>query len=587
MVTLLWNEKVAELPNKIPDEDFPILENRITDCLDGSAILLCASLLGFSVADTSQLASVALAQEIRKREGVPELEGLRRYEVENPSSPMQTLKINDPTLYSEQIVISSLEDFDEAYTKFDQLARSYWKSVGDKKLYTLRDIASLKKWKVIKEARLRTELPPTLLLIGGKQVISPLQKLDKALAEWLSTKLKFSQHYEMAFEIGRMGTDLSIRGLWPPFDVVAVDKRGEWLARIAAKTLNLPPEFGEAYNLTWKKLDDFLLKYLLLDFQSPTGILPESGNTEVSVAIAQTAVLPSVNHLIFTQFEFSMNEVYGGTKLRFNSTSFPEIDIDTDSYRRTLISEGVRIKNEILRNPRIYDNHLKKLRTWRDTFERSFIQLRKNDPQHIRNFYRQHWDAISAEAEEIRSALANVERINEIQKILDSILKRIGSESTSAGKIAVPFDVRIDSVLVSEGEYLSEGSPVLTTTERFRCKARAFITAEKALSLNLMPMSVWKIAIDGIDSIGAKISFACIVERIEPQKQDTWVIDANIVAIVSLDSVEVSNLPTVLPLSTRYLDPVVPEISEDSLIEAERHLAIKRAVAIEFILRLL
>jgi hypothetical protein len=344
-----------------------------------------------------------------------------------------------------------------------------------------------------------------------------------------------------------------------------------------------------AHAITWERLRGFLLKYFLLDVHATASDISvagvsAAGSESLNDLISHVIVPQAANHLVATQMEFTMQHVYGGTKFRLATLAPPASPQDRLIGR--YLPRGVEIKNALLKDPRGYDEHMRDLRAWREEFEVAFTRRRTNDPDFIVEQYRRSWDAISADAEQIRGALLNVERIHDIQKVLDAMLNRLDSETIGSGGIDVPFDTRVVSVFASAGEHLAEGRPVMSVQERFRCKARAFVTSQEVSDLRLIPMSVWKVELNEQAEAAPSVSYVCIVGSIEPEKADLWVINMELLAVIQPSVEGVSNLPEVLPLSNRYLDPVVPGITEDVLNAVEQTFPICGTGTVLFVERL-
>lgn len=586
LLTVLWNDKISGLVNEIPEEKYPVLEVRIGKLLSNEAIALCSSLISLDEASTHKLACRELANELRKREI---FDGFYSDVVSHPTALFQKLRINDAVLYKEQTMYLTMDMLD-SLMDFTIEARKYWNKIAEKKLYNELDIAALKEWGIIKSPGIIGALG---LVAEEAEDEDPISKMENAYNELYNIKDEILKSIKITREIGYVGFDIWLSDGWPPAAGVSPEDRSLWVAQCAIEDLALPIEEANSYGHIFPILLGFIIKYIntpdnaiFRGVSTPVHPIPEHLFATYAVETLASAIMPhAVSDYISDRTEFKIKSIYGGISIKLLQAYDP-VDIDEHEWSRKNnifdLPQSLQIYNDLLNKPSVFEDQVNKLRRWRDELEQNNYRtslagsdLVIDDYYHFNRSRayleknRSSFDLISSKIEKIRINLSNVEVINNIRRVFDSMRDKLNSDYLNLGYVKIPFDTRVISVLASAGEFVNEGKPVATAIDRFRCNAKAFIVHDELSESKLVPMSVWKIELNGKSEVGTNVFFSCIIKKLEPIQGGSWQIEMEIFASINIVVEGISNLQPVLPLSSRFLSPVVSGITEDLLNEVE------------------
>ncbi|WP_295793952.1 hypothetical protein [Mucilaginibacter sp.] len=600
LLSILWNNQISSLANDIPEETYPVLEKRISALLSETTIAFCSALISLDKGSTRLLACKEIANEIRRREL---FNGLYSDEVSHPTALFQKIRINDPVFYQEQIIYVDYESIN-SLMYYPSKIKEYWENIALKKLYNEDDIAALKAWGVIqnKKADLAGLLP------AAEDIPTPFTKLENAYDELYDVRIQIDNAIKATKEIGNVGFNVWLSGGWPATTEVLPEERSLWVAKCAVANLGLPAEEANKYGSCFDGLLGFIIKYIT----TPNKAIPIAKNHDQDGKLVPhlffagdiegllTFIIPhAASDYISAVMEFKIKSIFGGTTVKLLQ-AYTSADLQNNPFdQRGNISDlpqGIQIYNDLLVNPRLYEDQINNLRIWRDNFEQNNVRTSiPNDDVVIDDYYRfnksrsyleknrKSFDSIFSKIDKIRIALTTVDAINNVQKIFDSLTAKLNSDYINLGYLKIPLDSKVVSRIVSIGEFVTEGKPIATIIDRFRCDAQAFITQEDMSDLPVLPMSVWKVAINGVKTIGDNIFFSCIVKRVEPVEGKSWKIDLEMIASVNFSVEGILNFQEFLPLSSRFLNPVIVGISEDILIQAEQAIPNQQLATIEFL----
>lgn len=83
------------------------------------------------------------------------------------------------------------------------------------------------------------------------------------------------------------------------------------------------------------------------------------------------------------------------------------------------------------------------------------------------------------------------------------------------------------------------------------------------------PLTVWRVAINGVDRIDASVGFAAVIGQVQVHDDQLLRVDLEIFAVISPDLGGITNLPSDLPLSSRFVDSATAGVSQDLLERTE------------------
>jgi len=595
LLSLLWDNNIGDLANNVPSHHFPALEDRIT--INPATLRFCSSLLSLATLDTENLAKMVLAKELRRREGVPPEEGLRKYHVLHPTALFQILTINDPILYGEQQVTSTVGEFEELYSDYERLATDYWESLKAKKLYMRQDIQALIAWFKIEQeephiAARGLDIPELRPVHDPWKDCDPLEKLRLGRQEWIATQQKIRENIEILEKIGLIGFEYNLQG-WPGGLIgLPKDAQSFYVAQNAIRELGyydvdesdyddaaeipgvtaakaaIAAALVEGHRDSWNRIYEYIQMLLSLEMPSPLTV-PAPSRIEAAIRFSK-AIMPYVaTYVVATQMEFAMPNVFGGTKFRLNAPA--TIDVVESSIFESALS-GANITRRILKDPSALDARITDLQGLSTDVEAKALAMTFPKDYSLEKGLAKVRAMIGGyfhEAERIRGVVANVERINQITQLIKAMLVRLNSRAFGSGTIDIPLDQRVVSVFASIGEHLLEGQPVVSVQKRFSVKGRSFLNSDQVAELNIRQWSAWKVKVKGVSEPAAGIILACLIRTIEPLESDLWGIDLDIFAAVTDRPAGVINLPKVLPLSTRYMAPALVGLTPDVLARVD------------------
>lgn len=601
---ILWDDNLINLASETIEEPFPILEYRIEKVLNLEKVNLCSKLFTIEKSAIITIACEIFAVKIRETQTDLINLNFRNYELQNPSVKFQKININDLILYKKHTISDTFENFEDSFLTYYNLSLHYWECIGEKKLFNIKDYKCLREWGILSNTIDIITGKTTKDLVVNSKFPSPLAKLEVAKEEFLKIKERFKIDKLIILKISQIGLVNWYDSSFPSFNPIngpLNEQINRWVATqaielINAETdLNLGNEYIEGHLLTWDRIKELCIKFLMIDFTSGDPIELADQNSRLDFIYNEIAP-QAVNIFISDNLEYRFKHIYGGGVIRltyFNYEDRNERELHDELLnlnRDTTIFQN--IINESFINPYILDVKLSELSK---AYPKNLLyhysrttqlgaKVTKFDKYWLYDLFNDNRSQVLDKLNEYYFVLQNVAQIKTLNQFYVGIINKLNSENYNEGNISLSIDSKVISVYAKKNEYLEENSPIVLLKQRFRKTFKIFL-AHNNVSYNLYPNSIW--AVNNFLDIDLPNGILCFIHilKIEPQSSDYMVIDGEFFTSIDSDLLPLNSLSKLIPVSSRFLNlEILPFITEEFLDRLEESISkLTSDVEIEFL----